>query len=363
MMFLICSPFASAYEEIEFSGGVTATIDYTVDGSVSIYDAHVTMVEPAHILDYIITASGAVLDIYGGQIDYLLMISMNDMTLPDGVVTVYGNNFAVDGVPVDPETTELFLMGETLSGTYADGTAFSYPVDCVIVGGAGYVYYQTVKLGWIASEPDIELLPVEHDFGQTDIGEINSTTVTIYNAGNAGLTVQSLSLEQDLPIQFDFITPQTLPFTLEPDTTINIEILYSPAYEGLAEATFIVFSNDPDTPILSTELMGAGINVVLSPAEKIAVITEVFEEMVQNGLITGVGNTKSAANKIETFENMIATANELIAGGYEEYALDVLTTIEAKCDGHKSPSDFIEGDGAVELNLLINEIIDTLLSQ
>ena len=356
-------PLAAWAGDIEFSGGVTAEIDYLVDGSVWIYDANVIMYEPAHILGFVVTGSGAVLDIYGGQIDYMLLISMHDIALPDGLVTVYGSDFAVDGVPVDPDTTELFLQGQIFSGVYENGTPFAFPVDCVIFGGVGYTYYQTVKLGWLVSQPDIELSYDEFDFGQTNIGETKTTTLTVYNLGNVGLTVQSLSLEQEEPVQFDFVTTQTLPFTLEPNTAVDIDILYTPVIEGLAESVFTVFSDDPNDPYVSTELIGIGVPVILSPAELSAVIVETFDQFVEDGTIQGVGNKKSGANKVRTFAKMLAVADELVAADNEDLALDVLLMIEAKCDGQKSPKDFIEGQGAVELNALIGELIQTLQTQ
>lgn len=354
-----CSSLAT-YADIEFSGGVTAEIDYLVDGSVWVYDANVIMYEPAHILGFVVTGSGAVLDVYGGQIDYMLLISMHDTAFPDGVVTVYGTDFAVDGDAVDPNTTELFLQGQTLSGVYENGTPFAFPVDCVIVGGSGFVYYQTVKLGWVVSQPDIEMSPAEYDFGQTDIDDSKATTVTVYNVGNAALTVQSLSIEQDEPIQFDFTPLQTLPFTLNPNTAADIEILYTPVTEGLASATFTVFSNDPNDPYTAIELIGQGIPVILSPEEQIGLILDVYDLAIEEGLIEGAGNKRSAKNKLRVFGKMFSTTEKLIDLGYNDYALKVLQMIEKKCDGQKRPKDFIQGPAAEELNTLINELIDTL---
>ena len=358
--FSCCSLTVYGYEDIEFSGGVTAEIDYLVDGSVWVYDANVIMVEPAHILGFVGTASGAVLDVYGGQIDYMLLISTNDLSLPEGIVTVYGIDFTVDGVPVDPNTTELFLQGQILSGVYGNGTPFAFGVDCVIVGGGDFLYYQTIKLGWVVSKPDIELSHDEYNFGQTDIGDTRSATVTVYNVGNAALTVQSLSIEQDEPVQFDFASLQILPLTLEPNTAVDIELLYTPVAEGLASAALIVFSDDPNDPYATVELIGQGVSSILSPEEQIAQILDAYDSAVQEDLIQGIGNKKSASNKIKVFGKMLTLADELIAAGYNDCALEVLLMIEKKCDGLKSPKDFIKGDGAAELNALINELIQTL---
>jgi hypothetical protein len=53
----------------------------------------------------------------------------------------------------------------------------------------------------------------------------------------------------------------------------------------------------------------------------------------------------------------------LIAGGYDEEALDTLLMIEAKCDGEKSPKDFVAGDEVANLNALINDLINALQNQ
>jgi len=360
---LLCIGPGMTYADIEFAGGVTALIDYTVDGSIWVYDANVTMVDPAHILGFVITGSGAVLDVYGGQIDYLMLISMHDETLPDGVVTVYGTDFAVDGIPVEPGTSELFLQYQTLSGVYEDGTPFSYIVDCVISGNANYIYYQTVKLGWVASEPDIEVSQYDYDFGQTDIGTTQYGVLSVYNLGSEALTIQSLALEQEQDIQFAFAPFEVMPLTLAPNTFLDIEIAYNPVYEGPALAVFRVVSNDPDQPIVQVALSGTGVSVVLSPSQQMAQLLDAFDVAVEENLIQGVGNKQSAANKLETFSKMLTIADELLTGGYDEEALDALLMIEAKCDGDKSPKDFIEGDAAADLNALINELINTLLTQ
>ncbi|MCD6175138.1 MAG: choice-of-anchor D domain-containing protein [Planctomycetes bacterium] len=347
------------YGDIEFSGGVTAEIDYVVDGSLWVYDANVTLYEPAHILGFVGTASGAVLDVYGGQIDYMLLISTSDLTLPEGIVTVYGTDFAVEGVPVDSNTTEIFLQGQTLSGVYENGTPFAFPVDCVIAGGGGFLYYQTVKLGWVVSEPDIELSQDEYNFEQVDIGSTQTGVVSVFNLGNASLTIQTLELEQSQQAQFT-LTAFQVPVTLEPNSFIDLEILFSPVTDGVDTAVLSITSNDPNDPVVDILLTGESISVVLLPEEQIAQILDAYDSAVQEDLIQGIGNKKSATQKIVVFEKILNLADELIAAGYNDYALEVLLMIEKKCDGLKSPKDFIKGDGAAELNALINELIQTL---
>jgi hypothetical protein len=355
----LCGSLA-AHGDIEFSGGVTAEIDYLVEGHVWVYDANVALYEPAHIQGAVVTGSESVVDVYGGQIDYMLIISTSDLSLPEGEVTVYGTDFAVDGIPVDPNTTELFLQGEALSGVYESGTPFAFPVDCVIVGGRDFIYYQTVRLGWVVSEPDIEVPQTAYHLGTVDIGSMQATVVPVFNLGTASLTIESLQLEQGQQTQFTLAPLKGLPVTLEPNSVIDLEISFSPVTEGIDTAVLSILSNDPNEPVIDVVLTGEGMSVVLSPEEQLTQILDIFDAAVEEGAIQGVGNKKSAKNKVKVFGKMVSTTEKLIGLGYNDYALKVLLMIEKKCDGHKRPKDFIKGPAAEELNQLINELIDTL---
>ena len=354
-----CTSLA-VHGDIEFGGGVTAEIDYLVDGHVWIYDANVALYEPAHIQGAVVTSSESVLDVYGGQIDYMLIISTSDLSLPEGVVTVYGTDFAVDGVPVAPDTTELFLQYQTLSGVYESGTPFAFPVDCVIVGGRDFLYYQTVRLGWLVSEPDIELSQTEYYLGKIDVGSVQADVVPVFNLGNAPLAIESLQLEQGQQTQFTLAPLQALPVTLEPNSVIDLEVSFSPVAEGIDTAVLSILSNDPNDPVVDVLLTGEGMSVVLSSEEQITQILGFFDGAIEEGSIQGVGNDKSATSKVEVFGKILSLADELLQADYDEYALETLLMIEKKCDGQKAPKDFIEGAAAEELNTLINELIDIL---
>ncbi|MHC5084836.1 MAG: hypothetical protein ACYSOV_04460, partial [Planctomycetota bacterium] len=172
-----CSSLA-AHGDIEFSGGITAEIDYLVEGSVLIYDANVALYNPAHITGGVLCDSRSTLDVYGGQIDFMLLVSTSGIDLPDAQVTIYGTDFALDGEPLTPDTTELYIPYQKLSGTYFDGTPFSFYVDCYLTGGPGGVFYfQTIKLGWIVSQPDIEVSESNYHFGQVDIESTHTEVI------------------------------------------------------------------------------------------------------------------------------------------------------------------------------------------
>ena len=351
----------AAHGDIEFSGGITAEIDYLVEGSVLIYDANVALYNPAHITGGVLCDSRSILDVYGGQIDFMLLVSTSGIDLPDAQVTIYGTDFALDGEPLTPDTTELYIPYQKLSGTYFDGTPFSFYVDCYLTGGPGGVFYfQTIKLGWIVSQPDIEVSESNYHFGQVDIESTHTEVIGIFNLGDAPLTIESLQLEQSQLAQFEMSSWQTLPVTLEPNSFIDLDIQFSPVIEGVDTGVLTIVSNDPNDPAVDVVLTGEGVPFILTAREHSEQILDVYDLAVENGSVQGVGKGQSANNKIDTFGKMLAAADDLIETGLYESALLTLQIIELKCDGQKSPEDFIKGPAAEELNMRVNELIDTL---
>ena len=136
-LLLCCVGWVQALEY--YDSGVTegkvVDIDREVNGYLWVADATVNLYENAWIKDYysepgqVCAESGAVLNIYGGKIDSVLIVTTSYNGLPEAQVTIFGNDFAMDGVPVEPGTPELFLRDNVLSGIYESGTAFEYPVS------------------------------------------------------------------------------------------------------------------------------------------------------------------------------------------------------------------------------------------
>lgn len=171
---VVLACFGSVSADEYYAGGVTVDIDDDVLGYLWVEDATVNLFENAHIVNDeffgdIYATSGAVINIYGGAIDGIIFVTTASNEFTEAEVTVYGTDFAIDGVPVDPATTEVFLQEQELSGVYESGTDFAYMVDCVVDGD----FYLTVKLGWIAEEPltpaeQMELIFTYYELGLED---------------------------------------------------------------------------------------------------------------------------------------------------------------------------------------------------
>ncbi|MHC4927318.1 MAG: hypothetical protein ACYTER_08315 [Planctomycetota bacterium] len=143
--------FGTAIGDEYYAGGETVEIDFQVFGYVWVEDATVNLYDGAHIVDDtfygdIYATSGAVISIYGGTVDGIFFVDNGSPDFEPALVTIYGTDFAVDGVPVDPAVSEVYLENQYISGVYASGAEFSHLVDCSPSG-------VTIKLAWLVPDP------------------------------------------------------------------------------------------------------------------------------------------------------------------------------------------------------------------
>lgn len=369
MAVMLSSVFVCRADEM-YTGGVTVDINYDILGYLWIEEATVNLHPGAHVMnDYymgdIFAASGSVLNIHGGQIDNLLIITTAAVDLPDAMVTVYGTDFAVDGAAVEPGTEELFLTDQELSGRYENGSSFAYRVDCYYDTS----FYLTLKLVWVDAappepepEPDIEASGLEADFGLVDVDTFAEFLVTVSNAGTAPLTIDSLMLEQDSSLQFYTTALSQLPLVLDPNGAVEIGLLYAPVMEGQAAATLVVLSDDPDESRLEIILSGEGV-VKLTVKEQMTAILDFFDESVENGTLEGCGRGRHDNWKLNGLRHMLTTAQYLIQREKYRAAVQMLKAVQMKFDGRGRPGDWVTGSAVPELNEKVSALIADLKNQ
>lgn len=353
-----------------YTGGTTTNIDYEVLGYVWVEGATVNLYPGAHIVnDYylgdVIAASGAIINIYGGQIDNLLIITTSYNGMPDPQVIVHGTDFAVDGTAVDPSAAQLFLTGHRLSGRYADGTSFAFGVDCFEEGS----YQLTVGLHWIDAappepqpQPKIEVSVSSIDLGRVEVGEFAQATFQIANTGAAPLVIDSLSLEQDSLLQFYTTGLWQSPLILAAEESVEIGVLFAPVEIWQAEAAIVLLSNDPEQERLAITLAGEGI-VRLTPAQQIKSILEFFDRSVREGKLVGQGPRLLAALRLASLRQMIVTAQILIDRQQNSAAFLMLKAVKIKIDGECRPGDFVTGAAVGELKEKVSALMEDLKQQ
>ena len=218
----------------------------------------------------------------------------------------------------------------------------------------------TVKLGWVTSAPEISVEPDAVEFDQVEIGTEQSAIVSITNKGNANLTLQSLTIVQDDGAGFGFIPLEQLPTTVEPNSVVELEVVFAPSAEGSAAAVLQIGSDDPDNPLVEIMLSGAGYSAVLTPQEQIAAIIDFYLAGLEDDTIVGIGRGRSATAKEIALGHMLVCAKNLINSGYKKWALVPMMAIDGHTDGNAWPVDLVEGPGKPVMNAMVKEMIDDL---
>ncbi len=152
-----------------------------------------------------------------------------------------------------------------------------------------------VSLGGIGLVTDISVAPAGQDFGRVIIGgPAPVQTFTIYNVGNAELTVGRLSIGGANVAEFSIVDDNCSERKLPPQGSGTCGVRFSPASEGLKTAVLAVPSNDPDTPVWNVPLQGLGVpdepNISIQPAGHDFGLIEVNQESpVQDFTVSNTG--------------------------------------------------------------------------
>jgi len=106
-------------------------------------------------------------------------------------------------------------------------------------------------------QPDIRSPIDSVGFGNVNVGSQLDKTITIYNDGNAILTINSVTRASG-SWEFSYIGPATR-FNVAPLASEDITIRFTPTSEGLKNAIFNVNSNDPDEANVTFGASGNGV--------------------------------------------------------------------------------------------------------
>jgi hypothetical protein len=105
--------------------------------------------------------------------------------------------------------------------------------------------------------PDVNPFPPAVNFGTVAIQGTALRILSIQNVGNAPLNVQSLGLNTGTP-EITMEPPPATPLILDPGSSIDLRLHFSPADAGQDTASVVVVSNDRDEGTLTIPLNGIG---------------------------------------------------------------------------------------------------------
>ena len=105
------------------------------------------------------------------------------------------------------------------------------------------------------NEPDISLSQTNHNFGNVQVGNFSSWTLTLSNLGDEDLTINSITSSGA-----DFsVTAPTFPRTIAASGTLPVNITFEPSGTGPSSATLTITSNDPDEGTVTVNVSGTGV--------------------------------------------------------------------------------------------------------
>jgi hypothetical protein len=210
-------------------------------------------------------------------------------------------------------------------------------------GARGIFMYEFQLIGTLAVSPSA------YSFGDVTVGNATSTIVTISNASASGdVSVSDISFEVGSSGDFRFVSIPSLPITLRPGETLDVDVAFSPTDIGPTAAVLRIASNDPNHLVTAVPLSGTGVQND-TPVSFLVNLLEWFDASVANGTLVGNGNGNSAGGRLGALRNMLEAAGTLIENAYYPEACDQLQDAHRRADGIEPPPDFVKGSAAALL--------------
>lgn len=195
-------------------------------------------------------------------------IGIQDATRTDGLQVVYNANYVKNELAIRFRPPARFLTVSPESGTVPPGGYVDLNVDFNAAGLFGGLYNGIVRIAGndpvmpqrdvpadltVIGVPDISVAPAALAYGDVFIGYPRIQQVTVRNTGTDILHVTNVTSSDPAyganPLSFD--VPAL--------GTAVLDVSFNPPSVGAFPATLSVASDDPDTPVATVELSGAGI--------------------------------------------------------------------------------------------------------
>ena len=260
---------------------------------------------------------------------------------------------------------QFFWDGDLLLSGFADTPVSRMDIQFwYVIWGNSFFGTETVDLVRLtdaAPEPNISVSPSNYDFGEMNLGSSSATIVTISNVGDADLNITDIHFQDGSSPDFSITPPPTMPATLAPGGTTDVEIIFTPSVPGDVSAILEIESDDPDNSLVQVSLTGTGVRVEIPPLEQISMILDFFHASIDAGTLNGTGPNKllKRAN-LMVFKLFLVAARMLIENDRTEWACQVLDRAYIRSDGMPKPSDLVEGSARGQLNEMIGQLMDDM---
>jgi hypothetical protein len=195
----------------------------------------------------------------------------------------------------------------------------------------------------------LEVFPTEHDFGDVEVGNSRSTSVTLMNLGDA-----EVGLDTALRCSADFAIVSTVPANISPGGIVDIEVVFTPSATGFVAADPLI------NGVAVTALGLLGVANEPPPPPSIVEILAFFDASVADGSLVGDGPAKSADGRRNALRNMLEATCDLIKDGNIADACKQLMDSYQRCDGLPRPPEFVAGPAAPAITEMIFDLMISL---
>lgn len=239
-----------------------------------------------------------------------------------------GGNFAIIAMPtgiVEPSSSAELIVSyspTTYETNYETVSIVSNDEDEPIVN---------ILLDGSGDAPVITVTPSYYDFGDVYIGCDDTLPIEVGNIGNSNLIISDIEFFASLPVDFSIQDYEqswgTLPITIAPGDTIDLNVDYIPL-DDLDDAAYVeITSNDPATPVAGADQDGFG--------DVEAWVTDTFiqDGTVDVDILFVIDNSGSmGSNQTNMQNNFDAFMNAFNAAGVS-YQIALITTDDSSFVG------------------------------
>ncbi|MEC7987628.1 MAG: choice-of-anchor D domain-containing protein [Myxococcota bacterium] len=243
------SVFAIACSDYEVKSTNGANADLSGDGTPEISVSPVSISFPSLDASSGLNATEVVIVTNVGDAD----LHISDIYLEDDTGPFSLN--AISSPLLPPAGTAQFAV------TFAPTTAASNIGIAHIESDDPVRPVVDISLNGIGVAPIIDITPNAYDFGTLYIGCNSEQYLTISNVGTAELIISNFGFSTASPdIAFDSLESSNgpLPWSLQPNQTLDVSVAYNPYDEVSDQAFLTVTSNDPYTPDVLVTQEGTG---------------------------------------------------------------------------------------------------------
>ncbi len=165
--------------------------------------------------------------------------------------------FTIESAPALPHSLD---VGATVTVTLRyTPTDSADDRDRLRIGSDAPTAY--VSLLGRAASCQLSALPPSIDFSAVPVGGSRNRTLVLTNAGTSPCEVSAVELGTNTSAEFTIVTTPTLPATIGPGATTNVDLEYTPADAGMDNGELVITSNDTTTTRLVVPLTGRRLGV------------------------------------------------------------------------------------------------------